>query len=165
MLFRSGVLIGWILTGVGSMAILGIGRGVQVWIPAMIFNNLLIPLINSSNQALWQAKVAPDVQGRVFSARRLIAWFTNPISPIIAGVLADYVLEPSMRVQSGLSGIFGNLVGIGPGAGMGLLMVFCGVGASLVGICGYFIPAIRNAEDLLPDHDQLAKAEEPAKSQ
>jgi MFS transporter, DHA3 family, macrolide efflux protein len=31
------------------------------------------PLVNASNQAIWQAKVAPDVQGRVFAVQRLIA--------------------------------------------------------------------------------------------
>jgi hypothetical protein len=33
-------------------------------------------------------------------------------------------------------------------------MVFCGIIMSLVGLAGYFIPAVRRAEDLLPDHDQ-----------
>jgi MFS transporter, DHA3 family, macrolide efflux protein len=155
-----GVLLGWMIPGILGLSLLGIGRGLELWIPAMIMAELLVPLVNGSNQAIWQAKVAPDVQGRVFSARRLIAWITNPISPIIAGTLADYVLEPSMRVQSGLSSLFGGLVGSGPGAGMGLLMVFCGVGATLVGVSGYFIPAIRNAESILPDFDQLKKAGE-----
>ena len=29
----------------------------------------------------------------------------------------------------------------------------------MVGFAGYFYPAIRNAEDILPDHDELPKAE------
>ncbi len=58
-----------------------------------------------------------------------------------------------------LSGVFGWLVGTGAGAGMGLLFVFAGLAAGLVGISGYFFPAIRNAEDILPDHDQLEKVE------
>lgn len=116
-------------------------------------------MVNASNQAIWQSKVAPDVQGRVFSARRLIAWFTNPISPIIAGTLADFVLEPQMRVTSTLSETFGWLVGTGPGAGMGLIIFFCGFGGILAGLAGYFIPAIHNAEAILPDHDALPKAE------
>lgn len=70
-------------------------------------------MVNTSNQAIWQAKVAPDVQGRVFSARRLIAWFTNPISPVIAGVLADYVFEPAMRGDTAMAARFGPLVGTG----------------------------------------------------
>lgn len=61
-----------------------------------------------------------------------------------------------MRTQSALSSAFGWLVGSGPGAGMGLVMVLCGIAISMVGLIGYFIPAIRNAEDLLPDHETLA---------
>lgn len=152
-----GVLIGWMVTGIG-MAILGLTGGLPIWIVGMVIGALVIPLVNGSNQAIWQAKVAPDVQGRVFSARRLIAWFTNPISPIIAGTLADFVLEPQMRTTSVLSQTFGSLVGTGPGAGMGLILFFCGLMAILVGITGYFIPAIRDAETLLPDHDELTPA-------
>jgi DHA3 family macrolide efflux protein-like MFS transporter len=154
-----GVLLGWFLSSLFGMALFGVGRGLAVWIPAGIMLMIFNPLINASNQAIWQAKVAPDVQGRVFSARRLIAWLTNPISPIIAGTLSDYVLEPAMKAQTGLSSIFGGIFGTSAGAGMGLLITFCGLAAALVGLSGYFFPAIRNAEDILPDHDQLQKAE------
>ncbi len=156
-----GVIFGWMLFGLG-MTFVGLGRSLYFWIPAAIFATLFGPLVDGSNQAIWQSKVAPDVQGRVFSARRLIAWFTNPISPLIGGALADFVLEPAMRTTGFLPNAFGWLVGTGPGAGMGLLMVFCGLAASLAGLAGYFVPAIRNAEDLLPDHDQLKPAQEPA---
>jgi DHA3 family macrolide efflux protein-like MFS transporter len=153
-----GVLFGWIWSGL-SMAILGLTGGLPIWVVGMVLGALVIPLVNGSNQAIWQSKVAPDVQGRVFSARRLIAWFTNPISPIIAGSLADFVLEPAMKTASPLTSAFGWLVGTGPGAGMGLLLVVCGVLGALVGLAGYFFPAIRNAEDILPDHDQLKTVE------
>ncbi|MCK6585691.1 MAG: MFS transporter [Anaerolineales bacterium] len=152
-----GVLIGWMISGIG-IAILGLTGGLPVWIAGSIIAAIVIPLVNGSNQAIWQSKVAPDVQGRVFSARRLIAWFTNPISPIIAGTLADFVLEPQMRTASVFAETFGNLVGTGPGAGMGLIIFFCGVFSVFVGLAGYFIPAIHKAESILPDHDQLAKA-------
>lgn len=155
-----GILLGWIITSLSGMVALGMGQGMSVWIPALLISTLFGPLINASNQAIWQAKVAPDLQGRVFSARRLIAWFTNPISPIIAGTLADFVFEPAMRSNSGLAATFGGLVGTGPGAGMGLLLVFCGLAAALVGAAGYFIPSVRNAESLLPDHDTLKTASE-----
>jgi hypothetical protein len=100
------------------------------------------------------------VQGRVFSARRLIAWLTNPISPIIGGTLSDFVLEPAMKANTGLASLFGGLVGTGPGAGMGLLIVFCGVGSTLVGLSGYLFRPIYHAEEILPDHDQLERAPE-----
>ena len=153
-----GVLLGWMISGLG-MSIVGLVGGLPIWITGIIVTSLVGPLVNASNQAIWQAKVAPDVQGRVFSARRLIAWFTNPISPIIAGTLADFVLEPQMRVTSSLSQTFGWLVGTGPGAGMGLIIFFCGFGGILAGLAGYFIPAIHNAETILLDHDELPKTE------
>lgn len=153
-----GVLLGWIFSGLG-MAAFGLGQNLYGWIPAAIFLMMITPLVNGSNQAIWQSKVAPDVQGRVFSARRLIAWFTNPITPIIGGTLADFVLEPAMRMPGGLSNSLGWLTGSGPGAGMSLLMFLCGLGAALVGLSGYLFPAVRNAEDLLPDHETLAPAQ------
>lgn len=156
-----GVLLGWILSSISSM-FLGFGQILPVWVAAMGITTLFIPLINTSNQVIWNSKVAPDLQGRVFSARRLIAWFTHPISPIIAGTLADFVLEPAMKTQNAFSGFFGGWVGTGPGAGMALLMVFCGLGGALTGLSGYFIPAIRNAETILPDHDTLPAVEEKA---
>lgn len=153
-----GVLFGWIISGIG-MAIIGLAGGLPIWITGLAITSIVVPLVNGSNQAIWQSKVAPDLQGRVFASRRLIAWITNPISPIIAGTLADFVLEPSARAGIGLPAAFSWLVGTGPGSGMGLLIVFCGLVGVLVGVAGYFAPAIYNAETILPDHDVLPKAE------
>jgi len=154
-----GVLGGWIVTGLG-FAMFGLGQTLPVWILFAMVASLVGPLINASNQSIWMAKVAPDVQGRVFSSRRLIAWSTQPISPIIAGTLADFVLEPAMTTGNGaLPTLFGPLVGTTSGSGMSLLIMFCGIGAALVGIVGYYVGTIRNAEDILPDHDTIEKLE------
>lgn len=149
-----GVLAGWMISSF-FLAWMGLGTTVPLWVIASVLATILVPLINGSNQAIWQAKVPPDRQGRVFSARRLIAWLANPISPLIAGTLTDYVLEPAMRTSSGLSSLFGWLIPPGPGAGAGLLIFFGSLGGILVGLAGYFIHAIHHAEDILPDHDTL----------
>jgi MFS transporter, DHA3 family, macrolide efflux protein len=146
-----GVLAGWALSSLG-LVIIGVGQMIPIWVAGMAYYSLWFALINGSNQAIWQSKVAPDVQGRVFSARRLIAWFSNPISPLIAGTMADFILEPAMQSGGPLAQTFGGLFGTGPGAGMGLLIAVCGILASLVGVSGYFISAIRNAETRLPDY-------------
>jgi MFS transporter, DHA3 family, macrolide efflux protein len=153
-----GVLAGWAVSSF-FFALVGLGTWLPLWVAATALSSLFAPLINGSNQAIWQSKVAPDVQGRVFSARTLIAWMTNPISPLIAGTLGDYILEPAMRAPSGLSSLFGWLVPPGPGAGMGLLIFFSCLGGILAGLVGYFIRPIRHAEDILPDHDVMASAE------
>ncbi|MBN2149019.1 MAG: hypothetical protein JW726_16660 [Anaerolineales bacterium] len=101
----------------------------------------------------------PDLQGRVFSIRRLIAWFVNPLSQLIAGPLADFVLEPAMRQETFLSNALGWLVGVGPGRGMALMFVVCGLAATVVGVGGYAFRLLRDVEILMPDHDQLPLAE------
>jgi MFS family permease len=151
-----GVLLGWMLSGVLGTLLAGLGRALPIWATAMFFNAFLVPLINSSNQAIWQAKVPPDLQGRVFAIRRLIAWFVSPLSMLIAGPLADFVLEPPMRQESALSQLFGWLVGTGPGSGMALMFIFSGMMMALVGLAGYLVRTIREAESILPDHEASA---------
>ncbi len=149
-----GVLLGWVVSALGGIGI-GLGRGLTVWLPAAFVGAVAGPLLNTSNQALWQAKVPPDLQGRVFSARRLIAWLTNPVSPVLAGTLADFLFEPALRGRSPLRVLAEPWVGSGPGAGMGLLIVLCSLLCLAVPLVAYTIPAIRHAETLLPDYDEI----------
>jgi MFS family permease len=148
-----GVLLGMAATSLFSQLLMGLGQGLTVWMIANAAGGLLIPILNGSNQALWQSKVPPDLQGRVFSVRRWIAQITAPVSMAIAGPLADFVFEPAMLEGGSLAGTFGWLVGTGPGAGMALIFVITGALGVLGGFAGYLFPAIRNAEEILPDHD------------
>ena len=148
-----GVLAGWILASLLGDALLGLGQILPVWMGAAFVGTLFVPVINASNQSIWQAKVEPDVQGRVFSTRRLIAWAVMPLAQLVAGPLADQVFEPAMQGGGWLADTFGWLVGTGPGAGIALILVFCGIGGALSGISGYAIRAIRDVEAILPDHD------------
>jgi DHA3 family macrolide efflux protein-like MFS transporter len=147
-----GVLGGWAVSGL-LFTLVGFGQSLPVWAVAAFLGSFMVPIINGSNQAIWQAKVAPDVQGRVFSIRRLIAWFVSPVAALLAGPLADLVLEPAMEAGGSLTGLWGGLVGTGPGAGMALLFVVGGGLAALVGLGGYAVRPVRDAEDILPDHD------------
>jgi MFS family permease len=149
-----GVLTGWSLSGL-FLSLFGLGRSVPVWSATEFASGAISPWINASNQAIWQAKVAPDVQGRVFSIRGLIAWISMPAAMLVAGPLADYVMDPAMQPDGSLASVFGPLVGVGPGAGIALIILFSGLGMMLVGLCGYLIHAIREAELILPDHDEL----------
>jgi len=147
-----GILAGMAASSLLGMVLVGLPNGLLVWVVGAFFITFFIPLINGSSQAIWQAKVAPDVQGRVFAARRMIAQLTVPIALLSAGPLADQILEPAMMPDGALADVFGGLVGVGPGAGMGLMFVILGVLGTLVGLGGYLIPLVRNAEKLLPDH-------------
>jgi MFS family permease len=147
-----GILISITFVALG-MALIGFGRDAYVWAAAAFFTMFFIPIANGSSQAIWQAKVPPDVQGRVFATRGMIARISVPVSMLLAGPLADHVFEPAMMTASdGLATVFSGLVGVGPGAGMALMFVIAGVLGMLVGLGGYAFRVVRNIEDILPDH-------------
>jgi DHA3 family macrolide efflux protein-like MFS transporter len=156
-----GVLLGWTLAAVLGVAVMGLGGTVVVWAMASFASAFFVPFINGCNQAIWQAKVPADVQGRVFSTRRLIAMVAWPLGALVGGPLADRVFEPAMRSGSSLSW----LVGSGPGAGMALMLVLGGVLAATVGIAAYGVPAVRDVERRIPDQPvtviDAASATEP----
>ncbi|UCD96983.1 MAG: MFS transporter, partial [Candidatus Bathyarchaeota archaeon] len=158
-----GVLAGMALGMIGTL-LMGLGGsfnifGTQippltVWAAGGFIGIFFIPIINGSNQAIWQAKVPPDVQGRVFSTRALIAQISAPLAMIMSGLLADNVFEPLMTGDGSLVPTFGGLLGTGPGAGMSLMLVIAGILGILVGVGGYAFRSVRNVETILPDHEQ-----------
>ncbi len=157
-----GVLLGWAASGIFGTVLFGVGQTWPIWAASVFIGSAIIPILNGSNQAIWQAKVAPDVQGRVFSIRRLIAWVMSPLAQLIVIPLTDNWLEPAMRDDGSLVNTFDWLVGRGPGAGIALMFVAVGIIATIIGLSGYLFPAIRNAEELLPDHDTMEQVESAA---
>ena len=149
-----GVLGGMILSGLSAM-LLGVVSTVILWAVAAFCMSFFLPFVNGSNQAIWQSKVPPDLQGRVFSVRRTIAQFLGPVSTAAAGPLADNIFEPAMREGGSLVNQFSWLVGSGIGAGMGLMIVFGGAASVVVALIGYTSATVRDAESLLPDHDAI----------
>jgi MFS transporter, DHA3 family, macrolide efflux protein len=129
----------------------GMGQSVPIWAAAAFFSTVFIPFISGSSQAIWQLKVEPDLQGRVFSLKDTLQQVLMPFGYAAGGLLADYVFEPALRPGGSLVSALGGVVGTGPGAGMGLMfLITCAVG-TLVCLAGYLFPALRNVEKDLPD--------------
>jgi len=149
----NGVLLGWAFSFVFCILVAFKG-GVTYWIVGAALGMFFGFVINPSNQALWQAKVPPDIQGRVFATRRVIAWFPNMVVPVIAGALADYVAEPAMQNPGPAGQALGAWVGSGPGAGMAVIVLLSGLALPLISLAGYTLRMVRDVEVILPDHDQ-----------
>lgn len=118
-----------------------------------------IALINSPFMSILQAKVAPDVQGRVFAALGQISMALMPFAYLLFGPLVDTVLEPAMNPAVGnaaLVPVFGGLVGTGAGAGIGLLMFAAGVIMFVISVLWYATPRFRQLEAILPDYAPAA---------
>ncbi len=43
------------------------------------------PVANAHSQAIWQTQTPPELQGRVFAVRRVVAQFTAPLGTVLAG--------------------------------------------------------------------------------
>ena len=110
-----------------------------------------LPIVNASSQAIFQQKVAPDVQGRVFAFNGAIAGAAMPLAYVVAGPLADQVFEPLMATNGIFASSIGRLIGVGPGRGIGLLFIVMGALTMLATIAAYQYPRLRLVEDELPD--------------
>jgi MFS family permease len=148
----NGVLLGMIGAGL-SKIVFGLGRTPWTWIPAQFYSSLNFPLKGSSDSAIWLAKVAPNVQGRVFAAHSLVMQCGSAAAYLIAGPLADNIFAPALATGDGLVGIFRGIFGTNAGAGIALLYVICAACMLLVGCAGFYIPQLRDVERILPDHD------------
>ena len=149
-----GILIGWILNGLFGRLLMGVSQSPWLWMVSAFLLAFFMPTVNGSNQAIWQRKVPPDQQGRVFAVRRFIAQITIPISMALSGWMADCVFEPGFVTAEGWgSKAFGWLVGTGPGAGLSLMIAISGIMVAMVGILGLLSPSIRRVEQDLPDFE------------
>ena len=144
-------VLGFGFLGGAATTFLGIQPNALVIAAASFASLFAIPITNGCSQAIWQTKTAPDVQGKVFSIRRAIAWSTTPVSFLLVGPLADNMFEPLMTVNGSLAGSVGKIIGAGPGRGIGLMFIIIGVLMMVVaGVC-YLYPRLRYVEDELPD--------------
>ncbi|MDX2141184.1 MAG: MFS transporter, partial [Chloroflexota bacterium] len=149
------LLLGILGIGLLGNALMGLAQVLLVWLIAGFFLEAFIPMAVSANRALWQVKVAPSLQGRVFATTGVITGLAEPVSSVMGGVLADQVFEPAMRTDGWLTPVFSGLVGVGEGAGMALLFVFSGVTLGLVALVSFLTPSLYRMEMLIPDHEQV----------
>lgn len=155
-----GVLIGWALSSLGLL-FMGLGRGLVLWMLAAFIYAFFEPIVNGSDRAIWQSKVAPDVQGRVFATQLLLSQITIPIAMLLAGPLADQVFEPAMMPGGSMVGTFGRLFGVGPGAGMALMISVAGIVGMVLPLLGYAIRDVREVETIMPDYDGAVREASP----
>ncbi len=144
------VIIFMILLGV-FLALIGLRPSVGLIVVGGFLSTLTVPIISSSNQVIWQKKVAPDVQGRVFSIRRAITLATPLLTYVVAGPLADRIFEPLMAANGPLVGSLGQVLGTGAGRGIGLMFVAMGLLLVLITAAGCLSSHLRRVEDELPD--------------
>ncbi len=91
-----GVLVPMIFSGLAQI-VFGLSHWLFVAAAGVFMMEGLIPAMNSHSQTIWQVQTPRELQGRVFSVRRLIAQFTWPLSNFAMGALAS-VFDPGAIV-------------------------------------------------------------------
>ncbi len=152
-------LIIFIALSATGLLISGLRADVYVISLGRVVLLLLIPFAAALSQAVFQVKIPPEIQGRVFAIRGMISRSMIPLAFVLSGPLADKFFEPLMAEGGALANTFlGTLLGTGPGRGIGLMFIISCLflwGESLI---AYANPHIRNVEgeipDAIPDEDE-----------
>jgi DHA3 family macrolide efflux protein-like MFS transporter len=144
-------MLGFLLLAGLTISVSGLRPSVPLVTAAAFGFFFCFPIVSASSDAIWQSKVAPDVQGRVFATRSMVAMSTMPLAYILAGPLADGVFEPLLATGGSLAGSIGPVIGGGQGRGIGLMFMLMGMLTMLATVGGYLHPRIRLVEDELPD--------------
>ena len=145
-------VLGGIALGAVSIILAGLQPSALLLTATAFVFVFTIPIVAVSSQAIWQSKVAADIQGRVFAIRGMIAMSATPLAYLIAGPLADFVFQPLLKdANAPLASSVGQIIGYGPGRGIALMYIIFGL-LTLVSIgVGYLYPRLRYVEDELPD--------------
>lgn len=123
--------------------LLAFGRTPIVWCLGQIIGWLLVPLMSANLDVILRTTIPLDMQGRVYSCRNTLQFFTIPIGTFLGGFMVDKICEPVMASDS-VSGLFTVLFGSGKGSGAAMMMFILGILGTV--ICLLFGRILRKYE-------------------
>ena len=106
--------------------ILALGKGIPVWCAGAAVAWIGIPVMNANMDVVLRRNIPLQMQGRVYSARNTLQFFTIPLGYIIGGILVDRVFEPFMTGMPDNS-VLALIFGSGKGSGAAFLLLFLGI--------------------------------------
>lgn len=141
----SGVL-GFLLVCGGGLVLAGLQPSVLLVTIAAFLFFFSLPFVNGFTNAIIQSKVDLAMQGRVFAVLQMIATSATPIAYLAAGPIADRFFNPLLLADGQLAGSVGQLIGVGPGRGIGLMFIVIGLLLILLTLAGMVYPALQQIE-------------------
>lgn len=109
---------------------LSFSRNPAIWCMGAFLGWLCIPVMNTNLDALMRSQIPSDIQGRVYSARNMLQFFTIPLGYLAGGFLVDAVFEPFMADRAGTA--LNQMFGTGKGSGAAFLFAVIGMMGVLV---------------------------------
>lgn len=111
--------------------LLAFGKTPLIWCIGAVLGWLFIPVMNANLDVIFRSSIPLDMQGRVYSCRNTLQFFTIPIGFLLGGLFVDNVFEPLMAAQPANS-ILVSLFGENKGAGAAMLFFIIGIAGVLV---------------------------------
>lgn len=111
--------------------LLAFGKTPLIWCIGAVLGWLCIPLMNANMDVLFRTKIPAQMQGRVYSTRNSLQFFTIPLGYFVGGLLVDAVFEPFMATIS-KEHILTLFFGYGKGSGAAMLFFVIGITGVLV---------------------------------
>lgn len=118
--------------------LLAVGRTPAVWCVGSTLGWLLIPLMNANMDVIFRLTIPTAMQGRVYSCRNALQFFTIPVGYFLGGLLVDRTFEPLMAAASP-NGALVFLFGTGKGSGAAALFFVLGLAGVLICLIFYRI--------------------------
>lgn len=106
--------------------ILAFGNSTLIWSIGAFLGWIFIPFMSANMDVLFRMKIPIEMQGRVYSARNTLQFFTIPLGYLCGGFLVDYVFEPFMSAQTE-GNLWVSLFGVEKGSGAAMLFFIIGV--------------------------------------
>lgn len=116
--------------------LLAFGKTPFVWCVGAVLGWLFIALMNANLDVIYRSVIPQEMQGRVYSCRNTLQFFTIPVGFLLGGLLVDEVFEPLMSAQPANSFLV-SLFGATKGSGAAMLF-------AIIGIVGVIICLIFN---------------------
>lgn len=105
---------------------LAFGNTPLIWCVAAIFGWIMIPFMNANMDVIFRNTIPLNMQGRVYSCRNTLQFFTIPVGYLLGGFLVDKVFEPFMAGQS-KENLLVQLFGEEKGSGAAMLFFIMGI--------------------------------------
>ncbi|GAA3508071.1 amino acid adenylation domain-containing protein [Streptosporangium album] len=137
------------------MSVAGLLTGLQanLWLIGVgaFGMSFALALINGTIMTIILVKVPQRFQGRIIAVNTMIAAATVPIGFGVIAPLAGPLLDPLLATGGPLASTVGAIIGTGPGRGIGLLYLLCGLGMALLVFAGLRIRTLARFDDEVPD--------------
>ncbi len=127
--------------------LLAFSRSPLLWCLGQLIGWVLVPVMNANLDVILRSTIPVELQGRVYSCRNTLQFFTIPVGFFLGGYLVDEVCEPIMEAAAN-GGILTALFGSGKGSGAAMVLLVLGVfGTAVCLIFGKLLKKYRFIEE------------------